>query len=141
MKRRSRSHHRCRSEGQNPFLNGRGGAGFWISGSGFLSRSSPCLIWIHRADRYRRGCADRYRPRAPAKWRARRHLYGRMQRYVSSVKSEISQRSSGRNPSCRQSFKNRSSRPRRASSSRPTVVDELPAYRGSNVNKVVAAMR
>ena len=79
--------------------------------------------------------------RLPKVARTAGHLYGRMQRYVSSVKSEISQeiqldeiRRAG------QSFKESVESAASGVEQQATVVDDYLRTEASNVNKVVAAM-
>jgi sec-independent protein translocase protein TatB len=79
--------------------------------------------------------------RLPKVARTAGHLYGRMQRYVSSVKSEISQeiqldeiRRAG------QSFKESVESAASGVEQRATVVDDYLRNEAGNINKVVAAM-
>lgn len=79
--------------------------------------------------------------RLPKVARTAGHLYGRMQRYVSSVKSEISQeiqldeiRRAG------QSFKESVESAASGVEQQATVVDDYLRSEADNVNKVVAAM-
>jgi sec-independent protein translocase protein TatB len=79
--------------------------------------------------------------RLPKVARTAGHLYGRMQRYVSSVKSEISQeiqldeiRRAG------QSFKESVESAASGVEQQATVVDDYLRTEAGNVNKVVAAM-
>jgi len=79
--------------------------------------------------------------RLPKVARTAGHLYGRMQRYVSSVKSEISQeiqldeiRRAG------QSFKESVESAASGVEQQATVVDDYLRNEAGNVNKVVAAM-
>jgi sec-independent protein translocase protein TatB len=79
--------------------------------------------------------------RLPKVARTAGHLYGRMQRYVSSVKSEISQeiqldeiRRAG------QSFKESVESAASGVEQQATVVDDYLRNEAGNINKVVAAM-